>query len=132
MSVYYYIAVAAMTLLVIWRMVAGFKKGMVQELLSLIAMGAAGVCAVLILSAIGSYLNKEIGRLFQIVVVLIVVCAVYRLMNLLFTSMKLISKLPIVHSLDKVLGAVFGIAEGIVIVVVVLDVLKKWGLSLLE
>lgn len=110
---------------------------MVQELLSLIAMGAAGVCAVLILSAIGSYLNKEIGRLFQIVVVLIVVCAVYRLMNLLFTSMKLISKLPIVHSLDKVLGAVFGIAEGIVIVVVVLDVLKNgdypcWNSSLAD
>lgn len=127
----YYVALIIIVLIFIWRITAGFKKGMVQEIISLIAMAVAGVCVVLILGAIGSYLEKEISKTIEIVVVLFVVCTVYRLVHVLFTSLELISKLPIIKGLDRLLGAVFGAAEAGLIVGLLVYFLKNWGLSIL-
>lgn len=127
----YYVALIAIGFIFIWRMAAGFKKGMVQELLSLIAAAVAGICMILILGAVGSYFENDIGQMIKTVLVLLVVCAVYRLVNILFTSLKLISKLPIIKSVDKLLGIVIGFAEAGIIVVLLIHLLKNWGLSIL-
>lgn len=125
----YYAALIVIALIFIWRVTAGFKKGMVQEIISLIAMAAAGFCMVLILAAVGSYLDREIGKLIQMIAVLIVVCLVYRLINILFTSLELIAKLPIVKGLDKIMGAVVGFAEAGLLVGALVYLIKNWGLS---
>lgn len=127
----YYVALIIILLVFIWRMVAGFKKGMVQELLSIIASVAAGICMVLIFGAVGSYFENEIGQVIKTIVVLLVFCLVYRLINILFTSLKLISKLPIVKSVDKLLGMVVGFAEAGVMVLLVVQLLKKFGLAVM-
>ncbi len=127
----YYIALIIIALIFIWRIAAGFRKGMVQEIISLIAMVVAGVCIVLILGAIGNYLNREIGQMIQLIVVLFVICLVYRLVNVLFTSLQLVSKLPIIKGVDKLLGAVIGCAEAALIVGILVYFLKNWGLSIL-
>ena len=131
MDIYFYLAAAGIVVIIIWRMVSGFRKGMVQEILSLIAMAVAGFCAYLLLGAIGSYLNREIGRLIQIILLLLIVCAVYKLANLIFTSIRLVSRLPVIRSADKLFGAVLGILEGIIITGYILYWLKNWGLSVL-
>lgn len=125
----YYAALIVIVLIFIWRMTAGFKRGMVQEIISLIAMAAAGICVVLLIGAAGSYLDQEIGRLIETIAVLLVVCLVYRLINILFVSLKLISKLPIVKGLDKVLGAAVGFVEAGILVGLLVHVIKSWGLQ---
>lgn len=125
----YYVALIIVALIFIWRITTGFKKGMVQEIVSLIAMVVAGVCVVLILAAIGSYIDKEIGQVIQMVLVLAVICLVYRLINILFTSLELIAKLPVISWVDKLLGAAIGFAEAVVIVGLLVYLIKNWGLS---
>ncbi len=127
----YYIALALIAVIFIWRIAAGFRRGMVQEIISLIAMAVAGVCVVLIIGAVGSYLEKEISKTITMVAVLFIVCAVYRLVHVLFTSLELISRLPVIKGVDKLLGAVTGAAEAGVIVGVLVYLLKNWGLSFL-
>ncbi|MDO4463364.1 MAG: CvpA family protein [Bacillota bacterium] len=127
----YYFALIIIALMFIWRVAVGFRKGMVQEIISLIAMGVAGICVILILGAIGSYFDQEIGKVIQTVLILFAVCLVYRLVHVLFTSLELVSKLPIVKGLDKLLGAVVGCAEAVLIVGLLVYFLKKWGLSML-
>lgn len=127
----YYFALIIIVLIFIWRVAVGFRKGMVQEITSLIAMGVAGICVILILGAIGSYFDREIGKVIQTVLVLFVICLVYRLVHVLFTSLELVSKLPIVKGLDKLLGAVIGCAEAVLIVGLLVYFLKKWGLTML-
>lgn len=128
----YYVALIMIACIFIWRIIAGFKKGMVQELISLVAMVVAGFCIVLILGAIGSYLDREIGKVIQMTAVLLVVCLVYRLVNLLFTSLGLIAGLPVVKGLDKLLGVVIGMAEAAVISGLLIYLVKNWGLSFLS
>ena len=125
----YYIALALIAVIFIWRIAAGFRRGMVREIISLIAM--AGVCVVLIIGAVGSYLEKEISKTITMVAVLFIVCVVYRLVHVLFTSLELISRLPVIKGVDKLLGAVTGAAEAGVIVGVLVYLLKSWGLSVL-
>ena len=127
----YYIALIIIALIFIWRIVAGFRKGMVQEIISLIAMAVAGVCVVLILGAVGSYLDKEIGKVIQAVLVLFAVCLVYRLVHILFTSLELVSKLPIVKGVDKLLGIVVGFVEAGILVAILVQLFKNWGISIL-
>ena len=127
----YYIALVIIVLIFIWRIIAGFRKGMVQELIALVAVAVAGFCIVLILGAIGSYMNQEIAKVIQMIVVLLVVCLVYRLVHILFTSLELISKLPVIKGLDKLLGAGLGFVEAGLIVGLLVYFLKNWGLSIL-
>ena len=127
----FYIALVLISFIFIWRIAAGFRRGMVQEIVSLIAMAVAGVCVVLIVGAVGSYLEKEISKTLVMVAVLFIVCAVYRMVHVLFTSLELISRLPIIKGVDKLLGAVVGAAEAGVIVGVLVYFLKNWGLSVL-
>ena len=127
----YYIALALIAVIFIWRIAAGFRRGMVREIISLIAMAVAGVCVVLIIGAVGSYLEKEISKTITMVAVLFIVCVVYRLVHVLFTSLGLISRLPVIKGVDKLLGAVTGAAEAGVIVGVLVYLLKSWGLSVL-
>lgn len=128
----YYVALIIIGCIFIWRITVGFKKGMVQELVSLVAMAAAGFCIVLILGAIGSYLDKEIGKVIQMIVVLLVVCLVYRLVNLLFTSLGLIAKLPVIKGLDKLLGVAVGMIEAAAISGLLIYLVKNWGMSFLS
>ena len=127
----FYRALVIIILIFIWRITAGFRKGMVHELVSLIAVIVATFCIVLILGAVGSYMNQEIAKVIQMIVVLFVVCLVYRLVNILFTSLELISKLPVIKGLDKLLGAGLGFIEAGLIVGILVYFLKNWGLSIL-
>ena len=128
----YYISLIIIALIFIWRAAAGFRKGMVQEIISLIAMAVAGFCVILILGAVGSYLNRELGKSAEMAVVLFVVCLVYRLLQVLFTSLELISRLPVIKWMDKLLGIVVGLAEAGLLVGLLVYFLKNWGLSILE
>lgn len=127
----YYISLIVIALIFIWRIVVGFRKGMVQEITALIAMAVAVFCLALILGAIGNYMDKEVGQLIKTILILVVVCLVYRLVHVLFTSLELISKLPIISWLDKLLGAAVGFCEAGLIVGLLVYFLKNWGLSIL-
>ncbi|WP_337404682.1 CvpA family protein [Suilimivivens sp.] len=128
----YYFSLVIVALIFIWRIAAGVKKGMVKELISLIAMVAAGFCVILIMGALNSYFDQKIGQAVQFVCVLFAVCLVYRLMNVLFTSLKLISGLPVIRWLDKLLGMVLGVVEAGLITAFLVRVVKELGLTFLS
>ena len=91
--------------------VDGYKKGMVRSLISLISLLITCVVLFLLGNALSSYFD---GRFFNVIITLLLLAAiglVHHLLNVVFFSAKVISKLPIVHSLDKLLGIVVGILE---------------------
>ncbi len=127
----YYVALAIIAAIFIWRIIAGFSNGMVKEIIALISMAIGGVCLVLILRAIGNYMNQNIGKVVQLVVILFVICLVYRIVHVLFASIELISKLPIINWLNKLLGIVVGFLEASIIVGILLFVYRTWGWTFL-
>lgn len=107
------LVVAGMVL--VFNVAEGYKKGMVKELISFVSLIVISVVAVLIGGGIKSYYD---GRIFNVVVVVLLLCVVgivRHLLDVVFFSAKVISKLPIVSWVNKVLGIVFGALETVML-----------------
>ena len=106
------IAVLILTVINVW---SGYRKGMIRAVISLISLIVLCVVAVLVANGISGYNS---GNFFQVVLVGIllgVIGVVHHLLGIVFFSAKLVSKLPVVHSVDKLMGIVFGILETVLI-----------------
>lgn len=128
---WYYGTIAAMVLILLWRMYKGYKVGMVREIISVVATLCGGFCALLLLAVVNSYRQHELGRMFQTVFLLGVLLVVYRFVSVILNSMKLVSGLPVIKLVNKVAGILIGIAEGGILNIFFLYLLKMWGLSVL-
>ena len=100
---------------VICKMVDGYKKGMVKEIISLVSMVVLCLVAALIANGVHSYNDKKFLNVVVVVVLLSVLGIVHHLLSLVFFSAKLETKLPVVHLADKILGIVFGAVEVVLI-----------------
>lgn len=93
------------------KMVDGYKKGMVKEIVSLISM--AVLCAVIALLA-GGISSYHDGKIYNVAVTVILLGAlgiVHHLLGLALFPAKVISKLPVISFVNKLLGIVFGAFE---------------------
>ena len=94
-------------ILIFYKIIDGYKKGMVKEIISLVSMAVLCAVVALIAEVMGSYND---GRIFQALVagiLLVVLVIVHQLLKAVFFSAKLVSRLPVIHHVNKLLGAVF-------------------------
>lgn len=109
------ILLIAVVLFMICKIVDGYKKGMVKEIISLISLIVVCAVAALIASGLNSYWDKNYVNVVVAVILLIIVGIVQHLLGVVFFSAKVLSKLPIVSWLNKLLGMVFGVLETVLI-----------------
>ncbi len=106
------LAVIAVTIL---KIMDGYKKGMVKEIISFVSLVVMCVVVLLLGSGLHSYMEKEILGVVIAVLLLVILGIAHHALKLVFFSAKLISKLPIVHSADKILGMLVGALEVVLI-----------------
>lgn len=104
------VAVAALC-----KLVDGYKKGMVKEIISLVSMIVLCMVAGLISYGAKNYMTGKFMGVVIAVVLLSLIGIVHHLLGIAFFSAKIVSKLPVIHSADKLLGAVFGLVEVVLI-----------------
>lgn len=115
----------------IFKIADGYKKGMVKEIVSLVTLTVMGIMIVLISRGLHSYMEKEIIGVVIAVVLMALLGIVHHLLNVVLFSAKMISKLPVIHWLNKALGAVFGILEVILILQVIYVFIMYFGLGMI-
>ncbi|MBQ6888976.1 MAG: CvpA family protein [Lachnospiraceae bacterium] len=98
-------------LVFVWRVVSGYKKGMVKELQSFITFIVSSISIALICKAITAYMNAEKINMIIAVLLLIILGTCFKILSLVFFSAKAIVKLPVIHLADKILGIAMGAAE---------------------
>lgn len=96
-------------------MINGYKRGMVREIIAFVSLIITCVVVVLFGNGLHSYFEGKIVNVVIAVVLLCLIGIVRHLLGVIFFSAKVISKLPVVHWLDKILGIVVGIAEIVLI-----------------
>ncbi len=102
-------------LLALVNVVSGYKKGMVKAVISLVSLVILCIVAALLAHGLGSYREGNFFHVAIVVILLTLLGIVHHLLSVLFFSAKLVAKLPVVHGADKLLGAVFGLAETLLI-----------------
>ncbi len=91
----------------------GFRKGMVRELDGLLSLLAAIASLTLLAETISGVLEMKFSSMIIGFILLGIVTFLYKIFHLIFASIGLVAHLPVIRGLDKLLGAVVGIAKGI-------------------
>ncbi|MBD5461101.1 MAG: CvpA family protein [Lachnospiraceae bacterium] len=103
-------------LVLLWRVVEGCKRGMVKEIISFVSLVVLCVAGALLGSALTNYFEQDVISMVVAIVLLLALCIAHRILSLFFFSAKLVSKLPVIHSLDKLLGIVIGALETVLLI----------------
>ena len=93
------------------KLIDGYKKGIIKEIISLVSLLVLCAVVALVAGGISCYQDKKILHVVVAFLLLGVLGVVHHLLGVVFFSAKMISKLPVVHFADKLLGGVFGVLE---------------------
>ena len=94
------IMLVAVILIVVLKIVDGYRKGVVKEVISLISMVVLCVVAALVAYGVNGYHDGKVFNVVVAVILFILIMTAHHLLGLILFSAKLVSKLPIVHTLD--------------------------------
>lgn len=119
----------AVAVLLIWRIAEGIHRGMVKEIISFISLIVLCLVVGLLGMALSKYFEKDIVGIIVTVILLLVLCIAHRLLSLVFFSAKLIAKLPVIRTADKLMGAVIGVLETVLLLWMVYSLTITFGLS---
>lgn len=98
------IMVLIVLFLLLIKIMDGYKKGMVKEIISFVSLIVMCIVVVLISAGLHSYMEKEVLGIVVAVLLLAVLGIAHHLLQVVFFSAKLISKLPVISWGNKVLG----------------------------
>ena len=118
-------------LFMLWKIYDGYKKGMVKEIISFISLLVLAVIVLLVANGMQSYLKKDFLSAVVMVLLLCILGIVHHILGLVFFSAKLISKLPIIHTADKLLGIVFGVCETVIVLWIVYSLIMLFDIGMI-
>lgn len=116
-------------LVLLWKVCEGYKRGMVKEVISFVSLIVLCAVAVLIGSALQSYFQHEYVGVAVAVLLLCLVGIAHHLLGLVFFSARLISKLPVISWVNKLLGVVAGALETVLLLWTVYTFIMTFGMG---
>lgn len=111
-----YIVLGVVAVIYIWRIFCGSRSGLIDEVGALADIVIVSLAVVSGIVVIESALGKNlIGFLVSGIILLIILIA-RKLIRLVFCSLGLITKLPLLNGLNRLLGTIAGIIEATVVI----------------
>lgn len=117
--------------LLLLKIVSGYKKGMVKEIISFVSLILVCIVVVLIGAGLHSFMENEVLGVIIAVVLLAVLGIVHHLLQIVFFSAKVVSKLPIISFGNKLLGMVVGALEVVLILWTLYTFIMYFGLGMI-
>lgn len=102
--------------LVLWRMSYGGNNGLFAEAAGLIAVIASFISVYYFINVVMKLVNVELGEVIPKIGYLIVAFLVYKIMTAIGDGLRKITHIPIIGKVDRLLGAILGIAEAVLII----------------
>ena len=93
----------------------GTERGLVQELSFVLTLICAAVVYHLAAGLAANYTSGNVSSALVGLLLLVVVVSAYGIFHLIFASIHLFSRLPVIRSVDNILGVFGGFLEGAVI-----------------
>ena len=112
--------------------ITGFKRGLIEGIMRLVTSLLGIVVLVILAKGIGNFLQGSYVNVLMALILLAVLRIFHRIGKLILDSCKLVSKLPLIHSLDKVAGVLLGLVEVVVfiwLVFIIVGVMNPFGLQ---
>lgn len=108
------ILLIALAVIMIWRISVAMKRGIVREALSFINILFAALVLGMVSMIVNAYHQKNFIQIIFMVIIITALSILYSVVKVIFFPAKVITKLPVVSSVDKLFGFVMGVAETII------------------
>lgn len=108
------ILLIALVVIMIWRISAGMKKGVVRETIALVNVLFVALVLGLVSMITNAYHEGNYIAIAIMFVIIVVLSIIYSVLKMVFFPAKIITKLPVVSSVDRLLGLVIGVAETVI------------------
>ncbi len=109
------ILVVIVLVFMIFKIWDGYNKGMVKEIIAFVSLIFLCLFASLIGNGLSSYYQGKILNVIVTVLLFVLLGVAYHIINFVVIPAKIAAKLPVVKSVDKVLGVAVGILETVLI-----------------
>jgi uncharacterized membrane protein required for colicin V production len=103
-------------IIVMYSIFRGFKNGMIEEIVSLISLIVAVIIVFLFGVAVTGFIDRKMNSMVIAIIFILVIGFVFKLLSLLFMSLKIIANLPVIKLFDKVAGSFIGFIEGLIFI----------------
>ncbi|MDD2971638.1 MAG: CvpA family protein [Lachnospiraceae bacterium] len=110
----------------------GYKKGMIDEIISLVTLIAGLALLATIVSVISNYIKKDISDVVIGVIIFVVIVLLTQVAQMISKGLRIIFQLPVISGLNKIAGFALGIVEGIILIWVVFILLQYFQLGAIE
>ena len=111
-----YIVLLIVAVIYIWRIFKGSRNGLIDEvgaLADFVIISSAVVAGIVVIESI---LGKNLIGFLVSGIILLVILLARKLLRIIFCSLGLIAKLPLLNGLNKFLGLLAGIIEATVVI----------------
>ena len=115
-------------LLAVWRVKKGFRNGILQEVVTILSGIVSLVCVALVFLAVSSVLAQATSTLIVCVAALIALGIVYKICNLIFRPILALGNVSVIGGVNRVCGAVLGLAEAFLLAYVLYRMLDFIGI----
>lgn len=116
--------------LLLIKVVGGYKKGMVKEIISFVSLVVMCIVVVLISAGLHSFMEKEVLGIVVAILLLALLGIAHHLLQVVFFSAKLVSKLPVISWGNQVLGMVVGALEVLLLLWTLYTFIMYFGLGM--
>ncbi len=111
-----YIVLIVVALIYIWRIFQGSRNGLIDEVGALADIVIVSLAVVAGIVTIESILGKNLIGFLVAGIILLVILIARKLLRMIFCSLGLIAKLPILNGLNRLLGTLAGVIEATVVI----------------
>ncbi|MCI8946584.1 MAG: CvpA family protein [Lachnospiraceae bacterium] len=94
----------------------GYKRGMVEEVNTVLALVLALAAIAMFVVAAQGYMEHETLRTILGIVCMTVAILVYKIADFILSSLKLISSVPVLRGVNKLLGFGVGVLESVLLI----------------
>lgn len=108
------ILLITLAVIMIWRISAGMKKGVVREALALVNVLFVALVIGLVCMITNAYHEGNYIAIAIMFVIIVVLSIVYSILKIVFFPAKVLTKLPVLSSADKLLGLAMGVVETLI------------------
>lgn len=105
--------------LVLWRMSYGYNNGLFAEAAGLIAVLASFFAVYYSINIVENFITIDLGQVIPKIGYLVVAFLVYKIMTSISDALRNLTKIPIIGKVDRIFGAVLGIAEACLIIALI-------------
>lgn len=127
MDISFNITLIAVLIILASMAIKGYRNGLIQEILSVAALGVAIIALALIASAIGNYLSDKFGDMLIAIVFFVILMLVTNISKLIVMPVRFLSRLPVLNWVNKITGLAAGLLKGILCVWVIFIVVDKFS-----